>query len=417
MTGDARLLKLPGYGRFWSATTISAFGTPVTAFALQILALNTLHASATQLGLLNAARWAPYLLLGLVVGVLVDRYRRKPVLVATDLGRAALLCVLPVLAFADRLTMSALALVVFVFGVLSLLFDAADQSFLPRLVPERLLTAANARLEQSDAAAQTAGPLLAGGLIKVVGAPVAILVDAVSYLVSGLLLASIRVTEPAPRPVERRPVWRELREGLAYVYRHRMLAPAAVSSHLWFLANGMLGTVYLAYGLRELRIEEFWMAVTLGCASAGAVLGGGFATWAGRRFGAGWVSVAADIVMPVAWLLVPLARSGPSAVVLLAVAQFVSWVALAAASPSEMAYRQSVTPDRLQGRMNATIRSLNRGIIVVGAPLGGLLADTAGFRPALWTGIAGLAGAALIKLCSPYRHARVQDNEPSIAAG
>lgn len=203
-------------------------------------------------------------------------------------------------------------------------------------------------------------------------------------------------------------MWAELREGLAYVYRHRMLAPAALSGHLWFLANSMVGTVYLAYGLRELRLGEFWLGVTLAGASVGAVLGGAFAERAGRWFGAGRVSIAAHVVMPVAWVLIPLAESGPTAVVLLAAAQFITWVAMGAASPNEMAYRQSVTPDRLQGRMNTTIRSLNRGMIVVGAPLGGLLADTAGYRTALWTGIAGLAGAALILLCSLFRHARVQ---------
>nr|CEL13871.1 major facilitator superfamily MFS_1 [Kibdelosporangium sp. MJ126-NF4]CTQ88239.1 major facilitator superfamily MFS_1 [Kibdelosporangium sp. MJ126-NF4] len=405
--------RLPGYGRFWAASTMSSFGTPVTAFALQMIALETLHASNTQLGLLNAARWAPYLVLGLVAGVLVDRYRRKPVLVTTDLGRAALLCVLPVLAFADLLTMSALVLVVFAFGVLSLLFDAANQSFLPRLVPKELLTAANARLEQSDAAAQTTGPILAGGLIKLVGAPVAILYDAITYLVSGLLLASIPVTEPAPRPSERRPIRADLREGLTYVYRHRMLAPAALSSHLWFLANSMLGTVYLAYVLRDLRLGEFWLGVTLASASVGAVLGGAFAQWAGRRFGVGRVSIVAHVVMPVAWVLVPLASSGPAAVALLATAQFVTWATMGAASPNEMSYRQSVTPDHMQGRMNATIRSLNRGMIVIGAPLGGILADTTGYRTALWTGITGLVGAALILIFSPFRHAKVQTTSAS----
>ncbi|ONI80004.1 MFS transporter [Actinosynnema sp. ALI-1.44] len=408
--------RLPGFGRFWAASTMSSFGTPVTTFALQIVTLNTLHASTAQLGLLNAARWAPYLVLGLVAGVLVDRYRRKPVLVATDLGRAALLCVIPALAFADLLTFPALAVVVFAFGVLSLLFDAADQSFLPRLVPAELLTLANARLEQSDAAAQTAGPVLAGGLLKVVGAPVAFLFDAVSYLVSGLLLASIRVTEPAPRHHERRPMLAELREGLAYVYQHRMLAPVALSSHVWFLAHSMLGTVYIAYGLFELRLGEFWLGVTVACASVGAVLGGAFADRAGRRFGAGPVSIAAHVVMPVAWVLVPLAESGAAAVVLLAAAQFITWLTMGAASPNEMSYRQSVTPDRLQGRMNTTIRSLNRGMIVIGAPLGGIIADTAGFRTALWTGIAVLVGAALILIWSPFRHARLQTAPGELAA-
>jgi len=154
----SRLAQLPGYRRLWAAATVSSFGTYVTALALQILAAVTLHATATQLGLLNAARWLPYLLIGLLAGVLVDRYRRKPVLVGTDLGRAALLCAVPLLYLAGRLSIPALIVVVAAFGTLSLFFDAADQSFLPRLVPARLLTPANARLEQSDAVAQTARP-------------------------------------------------------------------------------------------------------------------------------------------------------------------------------------------------------------------------------------------------------------------
>jgi MFS family permease len=407
LAGVTRLGDLPGYRRFWAASTASSFGTPVTAFAIQILTLETLHASTTELGLVSAARWTPYLVLGLVVGVLIDRYRRRPVLVGADLGRAVLLCALPVLALTARLTVAVLALVVLLFGVLSLLFDAADQSFLPRLVPGPLLTAANARLEQADAAAQTTGPLLASALIRLVGAPLAILVDAASYLVSGLLLASLRITEPAPRPrQQRRPVRAELREGLAYVYRHRMLAPQAVSTHLWFLANSVLSTVYPAYALRELRLGEFWLGATLACAGVGAVLGGAFAERAGQRFGAGRTIIAGHAVMPVAWVLVPLA-SPAVAVALLGAAQFTSWLAMGASGPNEMAYRQTVTPDRLQGRVNTSIRSVNRGVIVLGAPLGGLLADTAGYRVALWVGIAGLASAALVLVCSPFRRATV----------
>ncbi len=183
------LRRHPAYVRFWAADTVSMFGTHVTTLALQVLAVVTLHASATWLGVLNGARWVPYLLFGLVAGVLVDRYRRRPVLVGADLARAVLLGLIPVLAWADRLTMPALVAVVTAFGALSLLYDAAHQSYLPRLVPRELLTQANARMEQSAAVAQTTGPVLAGFLVKAVGAPLAILVDAASYLVSGLVLA------------------------------------------------------------------------------------------------------------------------------------------------------------------------------------------------------------------------------------
>jgi MFS family permease len=237
---------------------MSIFGSYVTSLALQILAAVTLHATATQLALLNAARFAPYLLFGLVAGVISDRYRRKQLLVGTDLGRAVLLCAIPALYACGLLSLPALMLLVAATGTLSLFFDAADQAFLPSLVPERLLTSANARLEQSDAVAQSAGPLLAGVLIKAVGAPVAIVVDAASYLASGLILATIPVKEAAVPRAERRSLLTELREGTSWAYGHRMLAPMALSGHLWFLSHSILITVYVLYLLRGSGPGDQW---------------------------------------------------------------------------------------------------------------------------------------------------------------
>ena len=158
----------------------------------------TLHGSAGGVGLLNASRWLPYLLLGLVVGALVDRRRRRPILVATDLGRAVLLGAIPLLWVVDKLNLPILMAFMVAFGTMSLLSDGAARSFLPRLVPRAALLAANARLDQSSSVAQTSGPLLAGGLVTALGAPIAVLVDAVSYLVSGIATASIRTPEVPP---------------------------------------------------------------------------------------------------------------------------------------------------------------------------------------------------------------------------
>jgi predicted MFS family arabinose efflux permease len=307
--------------------------------------------------------------------------------------------------------------------LLSLLFDAANQSFLPRLVPRELLIPAHARLEQSDSVAQTVGPLLAGALIQVVGAPVAMLVDAASYLFSGALLASISVTERA-QPVERRNLRAELREGLSWVYRHRTLASMAMTSHAWFLFHSMLSTVFVAYVLdvRELDLGAFWLGVAYACGGVGAFLGGALAGWAGRRFDAGPTMIAAHALMAPAWILVPLAVPGPAAFVMVALSQFLFWVVMGITGPNELGYRQSVTPDGLQGRMNTTIRSLNRAAIVVGAPLGGFLAVAVGYRTALWVGIAGFALVALAMAISPFRHARYSDAlepnpEPDLTVG
>lgn len=266
----ARPRDCPGFPQLWTATTVSDFGTYITAIALQYLLVHNLNASGTDVGLVNAARWAPYLLFGLLVGVYVDRRRRRPLMVATDIGCALILGVIPLLATIGGLTVPIVIALMVPFGLLTLVNDAADMSLLPRLLPAETLEAGNARLQQSSSAAQTTGPLVGGGLVGLIQAPMALLVDAGSYLFSGLLLATIRVDEPPPSPVERRHVLTEIREGTAWVYRHPMLAPMALTGHGWFVFNSMLQTVFALFAIRDAGLNGF----TLGVAYTGAGLGG-----------------------------------------------------------------------------------------------------------------------------------------------
>jgi MFS family permease len=400
------LLSHPGFARFWAADTVSMFGTAVTGVALPVLAVDVLGASATEQGFLNAARWLPYLLFGLIAGVLVDRVRRRPILVAADLVRAVVLGVIPLLFALRMLSMVTLSALMLVFGTLSLVYDAAHQSYLPRLVPTALLTSANARLQQTSAVAQTAGPTLAGGLLVILSAPLAVLVDAVSYLASGVVLATLRVDEPEPQRSQRRDLRGELREGLSWVYRHRALAPLSIATHAWFLCNSMVTTIYAVYALRELRLGALALGVTYAVGGVGAVLGASVSTRTGERLGVGPAIIAARWVTPAGYALMPLATQGTTGVVLLCASQFLFGVSIGVDSPIELGYRQAITPDRLQGRASGTIRSLNRGAIVIGAPIGGALADWLGNRPALCIAIAGLTAQAIVLACSPFRRAR-----------
>ncbi|MEU5690388.1 MFS transporter [Actinosynnema sp. NPDC020468] len=404
----ARLLDHPEFVRFWAADSVSLVGTYVTTLALQVLAVTQLRASATELGVLGAARWLPYLLFGLVVGVLVDRHRRRPVLVGADLARAVLLGLIPLSAAVGLLGMPVLIVLVAAYGALSLVHDAAHQSFLPSLVPTAVLTEANARLEQTRSVAQTAGPLIAGWLVAAVGAPVAILVDAVSYLISGRVLAGLRTPERTGRAPSRH-LRRELVEGLSWVYRHRVLAPLAITSHAWFLCTGMVGTVSTYFVLDGLGFDAVALGATYALGGVGGVLGASLALPATRRFGAGPIMVVGRWLTPAAYALIPSATSGAVGLVLLCGAQFLFGFSIGLDGPAEMGYRQAVTPDRLQGRMNATMRSLNRGMIVIGAPLGGVLADALGSRAALWIAVGGLVCQAVAITCSPLRHARIPD--------
>lgn len=408
------VLRQTPFRRFWAASTVSGFGTYVTTVALQVLIVVTLDGTATDVGAVTSARWLPYLLLGVVAGVLIERRRRRPVLVVADLGRGLLLLAIPALALADALSIGLLAGFMFVFGVLSLANDAAFQSFLPRVVTRRDVITANARLDQSDALAQTSGPAVGGALVAAVGAPAAVLVDAASYLYSAAMIARIDVVEPAPVTARPGGAFRaELREGLAWVYRHRTLTPLAWGSHLWFLFFSMFTTVFAPFVLRTQHLGELGLGIVLAMAGVGGVVGSSFARGLGHRFGAGRVVIISYTGCALAFTLVALAAAASdghpqtAGVVLVGAGQLVLGLAMGANNANELGFRQTVTPDRLQARTNATMRSANRTMIVVGAPLGGIIGDAFGYRSTMWLAAAGMLLASAALASSPFRHARV----------
>lgn len=399
-----------GFGRVWAAETVSGFGSYVTGVALPVLLVVTLSASATELGVVAAAQWLPYLLFGLLAGVFIDRHRRRRLIVGTELGQGALLLTIPVLAALGLLRVWVVVLFLLPFGTLSLLGTAAGQAYLPRLVPAAELTRANVRLERSRIAAQTVGPALAGGLVRVVGAPLAVLVDAASYLVSGVLVATVRTPEPAPSRAGRRRVRTELAEGLRFVYRHRTLAPYALGTHGWFIGTAMASTLWAPYVLRQAGIGSVGLGVTLAAAGVGGVVGNTVGVRLGGRIGAGGTVVVGRWLSPLAFLVVALVPpTGGLAWGVAVAGQALFGLGMGIDAPMESAYRQTVTPDALQGRMNATIRSMNWGLRTVGAPLGGVLGDHLGYRPALAVAAGVYAVAALGMTLSPYRTARLPD--------
>lgn len=404
-----RLRDRAGFLRFWTAAAVSGLGTYVTTLAVQVLIVLTLHQGAAGVGLVNAARWLPYLLFGLVAGVLVDRSRRRPLLVTTDLGRGLLLIAVPVLALTHRLSIAVLMVFMAVFGLMSLLNDAASQSLLPRLVPTHLLTSANARLDQSDAVAQTSGPALAGGLVSLLTAPWAVLVDAASYLVSGLLLLRIPVSEPPRRPVSVHGIRREAADGLRWVYTHAMLRPLALNTHGWFLCSAIARAVLPSFALRTLGLSALGLGLALAAGGVGGLVGSLAATRLGARFGAGRVVIACRALTAVSWALVALSTNHWSGRVLFGGGQLLLGLSMGAENANEMGYRQVVTPDRLQGRTNATMRSVNRAMIVVGAPVGGFLGDAIGYRPMIWAAAGGFLTVAIALGLSRFRNARIDE--------
>jgi MFS family permease len=398
-----------GFPPFWAAATVSSFGTYVTTLAVQVLVVLTLHGGAAEVGLVSAARWLPYPLVGVFAGVFVDRTRRRPVLVTTDFVRCALLVAIPALAVAHRLSLVVLVAFMIVFGLASLANDAASQSFLPRLVPPRLLTRANARIDQSDAVAQTSGPALAGGLVSLMTAPWAVLVDAASYLASGLLLLRVPVAEPPSQRFSLRGVRHEAADGLRWLYRHRILGPYVLSTHGWFLFYAIAGATLPLFALQTMGLSPFALGLALSAGGAGGLLGALNATNLGARFGTGRIVIASMLGNGMAWAVIACGQHGWVGWVVFAVGQFLLGLTMGTGNANEMGYLQAITPDHLQGRSNATRRSINRAMIVIGAPVGGLLADAVGYRSMLYAAAVGFALVSAGLAVTPYRHVHVDD--------
>lgn len=390
------------FARYWTAATISSFGTAVTAVAMPVLVIQVLGATPFEVGIVNAAQFMPYAILGVIAGAYTDRWRRKPILVWASLGRAVSLGIIPILWWAGTLQIWMLVAALVVFGAFSVFGFAATQSLLPRLVPRARLVSANARLDQSDAAAQTLGPAIGGGLVGLLGAPVAIVVDAASYLVDAALNAGVRVDEPRRQPGTGN-LRAEIREGVQWMYRHRTLGPLAASTHIWFLANGAGMTILSLFALRSLGFTGYTYGLLLAVFGIASLVGASLAPRVGAWFGSGRAIVAARAVYPIAWLLVAAAPRTLAGDTMLFVALAFLGLAAGMENANEMGYWQAQTPDELLGRVNATRRSVNRTIAAAGALTAGVVAGPIGDRATLVGVVIVFASAALTLAVSPLR--------------
>ena len=395
------------FGRYWSAATISSFGTAVTTVAMPVLVIRELGASSLSVGVVNAAQFVPYAVLGLLAGVYADRWRRQRILVWSSFGRAATLAAVPVLWAFGRLEIWSLVVLLLAFGACSVFAFAATQSLLPHLVPRDQLVAANARLDQSDAAAQTLGPALGGGLVGLLGAPVAIAVDAVSYLVDAVLNAGLRVDDPPARPAGGRHLGREIREGVRWTYRHPTLAPLAVSTHVWFVANAAGFTALSVVALRVMDLSAVLFGLLVAAGGIASLVGASIAPIVGRRLGTGRAIVATRSVYPVGWILVAAAPDLPGGAALLGGALVLQGLAMGVENANDTGYWQTVTPDRLLGRANATRRSVNRSAGALGAVLGGAALTVLDDRVALLAIAFVSVVSAVIVGWSPVRKVRI----------
>ena len=400
--------------KLWSAETISQLGTQVTALALPLAAIYVLQASVFEVSLLTAAEFAPFLIVGLPAGVWVDRMSRRRVLIAGDLGRAVLLGSIPLAAAFHILSMPQLYLVAFLAGICTVFFDVAYMSYLPSLVHRDQLIDGNAKLEISRSLAYLAGPALAGVLVEIITAPFAILVDAVSYLGSALFIGRIRAVEPQveDHASGKATMRRQIGEGLRYVVGHPLLRPIAACTSISNLFFTMTFALLVVFGVRNLGMSSAQIGIAFSLGTVGALLGAFLAQRVPGWIGLGWAIIAPMLVFSVVDFGWPLATPA-TAIPVFAGVGFVGGMAGVIYNVNQVGLRQAITPGRMLGRMNATMRFIVWGTMPIGALVGGLLARNIGIRPTLWIAAIGNAFAVLPPLLSPVRRLRDVPDAPA----
>jgi MFS family permease len=397
----------------WSAETVSQFGTQVSQLALPFVAIVVLDASPFAVAALGTVEFLPFLLFTLPAGVWVDRLPRRAILIVADYGRAALLFSVPVAYALDALTMGQLYVVGFLVGTFTVFFDVSYQSYLPSLVGRDQIIEGNSKLEVSRTTAQITGPGVAGGLIGLITAPYAVLVDAISFLGSGAFLTAIRKHEERPvLPEGTKPRMRtELWEGLQYVVRHPLLRPQAMCTGTSNFFSNVTFSIFLVYAVRTLDLSaaEVGLIFTLG--GPGGLAGALLSHRLTKRFGVGRTTIAMALMWGSAAFLVPLAPADFPHPFLIA-SGLISSFAIVVYNITQVSLRQAITPQRIQGRMNSVMRFLVWGTIPLGSLTGGALGSTIGLRETLFVGAAGVLLAGLPIMLSRAQRTLDQIPEP-----
>jgi MFS family permease len=396
---DGEFLKL------WWGQAISELGSQVSALALPTVAILILIATPFQVGLLEACQFLAFPVLGLIAGVYADRLRRRPIMIVCDLLRMVALASVPVAYVLGALTIEQLYIVALLVGVGTVFFDVAYQSYLPAIISRSDLVEGNSKLQVTGSVAQMVGPALAGFLIQLVGAARAVTVDATSFFVSVLSLWWIRRPEPAPKPASdagRSGFFAEMLEGIRFVLGNQTISRIAGSTATSNLGGNIVFAVYLIFAYRFLHLTPGVIGVVFAAGAVGGLLGALSASWIAARIGVGptlFVSITAGAL---SLILVPLAQYG-FAIPLLIASFFIGSLVNPVYNINQVSLRQAITPDRVQGRMNATVRTIIWGTIPIGAVMGGILGTVYGVLPAIYVGIAVSLLSGVWILAGPIR--------------
>lgn len=399
-----RLLAERGFRRYWTGQTVSLFGDEVSVIALPLTGVLVMRASPAQMGYLMAAWLAPSLLFSLHTGTLVDRYgHRRHLMIAADLGRAALMVSVPVAYAAGGLTIVQLYSVAFGVGTLSVLFDVSDATLFVALVPARQYLDGSSLLNGSRALASISGPSIGGALVEALAAPLALAADAVSYLVSALCLFRIRPAEPAAAPQENGA----LTAGVRFVAGSRVLRAALGATATINFFNYMFAALFVLYATTSLHVPPGLLGAVLGAGAVGGLLGSVVTGRVAARIGVGWAFTLGCVGFPAPLLLVPVAGGGRDTVlVLLFLAEFASGACVMMLDITVWSIFAAVIPDALRARVSGAYRAVNYGARPLGSLTAGGLGTAIGLRPTLWIAITGALTGVLWLLPSPIPRMR-----------
>jgi MFS family permease len=394
----------PRFARFWAGQAISLIGDQVTVLALPLTAVLVLHASAEQMGYLFTAALLPNLLFSVLAGAWVDRHgHRRQAMILADLGRTALIVTLPLAWAIGRLTLGQLYVVAFLGGSLELLFWIAESSLFQAMVSRDRYLQANGLIHGSRAFANLSGPTLGGFLVQLLGAPVALLADAASFIVSALSLATIKPPEPAPEPTQSG----SLLAGVRYIVRSPIMRSALGTTATVNFFNLIFSTLYVLYAVRVLHVRPAILGLVMATGAIGGLIAAGVSSRLGHFLGIGRMIVIGSFIFPASLLFVPAAGGSMAlVVVLLLIYEVAAGFGVMVFDIGLNSIFAALVPSRLRSRVSGAYTVVNYGVRPVGAFIAGVLGTVIGIRPTLWLAAIGGLTSGLWLLPSPIARMR-----------
>jgi len=409
------LWRLPDFRRLWLSLTITSFGAQITNLALPLTAALMLHATPLQMGILVALEALPFALISLHAGVLLDRVRKLPIVIASDVSRGLALLAIPLCAWRGVLTVEVLYAVGFFCGVQNVIGGAAYQVLIAQMAGRERLVEANAKITLGETSSALVGPGIAGGLIQLLTAPFAIAIDGVTFLASALMLRRLRVPNDVVPRMARRSMGAEIREGLALVWNNPTLRSLALVAAAWQVLHHMQVAVLILFATRDLGLSAGAIGLAYMAGGLGCVLAASSAERLSQRFGVGAAIVYGLMLTAFGWQAFGLIRgTGSIATLLLGVGMLLFDFGAVLYAINYLALRQALTPDRLLGRMTATMRFLAVAAAPLGSLAGGALATGIGLRHTLW--VVGSLGLALTVAAMRWSPVRLHRALPAVAA-